>query len=124
MALRWCCGNNNDILSFQSSAIILILTAADFPFTIAIVGSATLFGHLVDNATDTRTGDLLPLVLSFLNLFGLKPFHIEAIVFHIDNGAVDEVNAIVLVIDTSEVIAILMEFVHESVIRSGVEDVA
>ena len=97
---------------------------AYFPFTVTVIGTATLFGHLVDSATETRAGDLLSLDLLLLSLFGLKPFHIEAIVIHIDNGAVGEVDAIVLVISTGNDIAVLMEFVHEIVIRSGVKDVA
>ncbi len=67
---------------------------------------------------------MLSLVLSFLGLFWLKPFHIEAIVDHIDNGAVSEVDAIVLVIDTGDEIAVLVELTHEDVIGSGVEDAA
>ena len=64
------------------------------------------------------------MALSFLCLFGLKPFHIKAMVIHIDNGAVGEVDAIVLVIDKGDEIAVLVEFVHEGIIRSGVEDIA
>lgn len=97
---------------------------AYFPFTVAVIGTATLFGHLVDSATDARASDLLSLALLFLSLFGLKPFHIEAIVTHIDDGTVGEADAIVMVIGTGDDIAVLVEFVHKSVIRSGVEDTA
>ena len=45
-------------------------------------------------------------------------------VIHIDNGAVGEVDAIVLVIDKGNEIAVLVEFVHEGIIRSCVEDIA
>lgn len=61
--------------------------------------------------------------LLFLSLFGLKPFHIEAIVTHIDDGTVGEADAIVMVIDKGDEIAVLVEFVHEGIIRSGVEDI-
>ena len=63
------------------------------------------------------------LLLSLL-LLGLKSTDIKTIVIHIDNGAVGEVDAIILVIDTGEEIAVLVEFAHKSVIRSGVEDAA
>lgn len=113
------------LLSFQRPVIIhLVATTADFPFSVTIVGTATLLGDLVDCATDTRAGDLLSLVLLFLSLFGLKPFHIEAIVIYIDNGAVGEVDAIVLVVDTGDEKAILVELAHEGVIGSCVEDVS
>lgn len=86
------------LLSFQRPVIIhLVATTADFPFSVTIVGTATLLGDLIDNTTDTWARDLLSLVLFFLSLLllDLKPSHIEAIVIYIDNGAVGEIDAIV-----------------------------
>ena len=63
------------------------------------------------------------MALSFLCLFGLKPFHIKAMVIHIDNGAVGEVDAIVLVIDTGDEKAILVMFVTEGFVGGAAENV-
>ena len=112
--------------SFHRPFIIFIPTTANFPLPVAVTRTATLFSHFVDSATNTRTRDSLSLVMLLLSLLllGLKSTDIKTIVIHIDNGAVGEVDAIILVIDTGEEIAVLVEFAHKSVIRSGVEDAA
>jgi len=44
-------------------------------------------------------------------------------VFHVDDGAVGEIDAIVLVIDTGDEIASLVELVAEGFVGGGIENV-
>lgn len=52
--------------------IHLIAMSTDFPLPVVVVGTATLLGDLIDSTTNTRAGDMLSLVLFFLQLLGLK----------------------------------------------------